>query len=127
MSNVTVHVDPETDVAMLVAVGRITPAELTAAAHDFYASDPPKLLLLCDLSQADLGLFSADDITLLVKFTESRATSRRGGRTAIVAGRDLEFGLSRMYSILADLHTHPLEIRPFRDKAEALAWLLDRP
>lgn len=113
MAGASLHVDPGTGISTLTVVGRVTANEVIAALDEFYAGSPT-LLALCDLSQADLLSFSTEDVARIVAFTIARAQARLGGRTAIVAVGDLEYGMARMYEILADLGKHPVVIRAFR-------------
>lgn len=62
-------------------------------------------------------------MTRIAQFTERRAEVRRGGKTAITAPGNLEYGMARMYEILADAYAHPVTIRAFRTREEALQWL----
>jgi hypothetical protein len=55
----------------------------------------------------------------------ARLPLRKGGKTAVVAPRDVDFGLSRMTEAL---HTSgrpapPYEFTVFRTEQEALAWI----
>ena len=126
MANVTLRTEPETQITTLTAIGPVTAEELMAALGAYYAGSPTRLAL-CDLSQAKLSLLSTDDIARIVSFTIARAEVRAGGKTAILASRDLEYGMARMYEMLAELRRHPVVIRAFRDRDEALRWLGESP
>jgi hypothetical protein len=79
LAGVSLHVDPGTGISTLTAVGRVTANEVIAALDEFYAGSPT-LLALCDLSQADLLLFSTEQVARIVAFTIARAQARLGGR-----------------------------------------------
>lgn len=58
------------------------------------------------------------------KLTQVVATRRemlRGGRVAMVAGSDAAYGMFRMWEMQRE--TMPYEVRVFRDRDQALAWL----
>jgi hypothetical protein len=122
LAGVSLHVDPGTGISTLTAVGRVTANEVIAALDEFYAGSPT-LLALCDLSQADLLLFSTEQVARIVAFTIARAQARLGGRTAIVSVGDLEYGMARMYEVLAELGKHAVVIRAFRAREDASQWL----
>jgi hypothetical protein len=122
MTSVTLHRDPDSNITTATGIGRVTASDLWAALDKFY-DDSPTLLALCDLSQADLSSLSGQELKQIVEFTKSRAAVRRGGRTAIVAPEDLQYGMARVYQSLAEIHRHPVAIRAFRAGEEALQWL----
>jgi hypothetical protein len=106
MTSVTLEFDPVSKITAAIGRGRVTASDLMAALHAFY-DNAPTLLALCDLSDAGLGSLSTEELARIVEFTELRAQVRRGGKTAIAAPGDLEYGMARMYEILADAHAHP--------------------
>jgi hypothetical protein len=122
MTSVTVEFDPVSKITAAIGRGRVTASDLLAALDAFY-DNAPTLLALCDLSDADLGSLTTEELGRIVQSTERRAEVRRGGKTAIAAPGDLEYGMARMYEILADAHAHPVTIRAFRRREEALLWL----
>jgi hypothetical protein len=65
-------------------------------------------------------LFSADDLRALAARME-RPASPRPWRCAVLVSSDVVYGLARMYDAFVD--AAPIEVRPFRDPAEATAWL----
>jgi len=52
--------------------------------------------------------------------------SRQGGKTAVVAPKDLVYGLARMFQIMSDTDDFPFETRVFRSYEEAEQWLLEK-
>jgi hypothetical protein len=122
VARVTLHADPRARITTLTAVGPLTADELIAALGEYYEGSPTPLAV-CDLSAAKLALLTADDIARIVAFTIVRAEVRAGGKTAILAPGDLEYGMARMYEVLCELRKHPVVIRAFRERDEALAWL----
>lgn len=126
MVNLSFRNDADLHISTMVVTGVVTPDELIDAAGKFYA-DEPSSFAICDMSQANLRLFSSADVQRMLNFTVQRAQSRSGGKTAIIASGDLEFGLSRMYQSMADIADHPVSIRVFRSEEEALLWLHEKP
>jgi hypothetical protein len=122
MTSVTLEVDPGSKITTATGRGRVTASDLLAALHAFY-DNAPTLLALCDISDADLSSISTEELKGIVQFTERHAEVRRGGKTAIAASRTLEYGMARMYEILAEAYAHPVTIRAFRTREEGLQWL----
>ena len=112
----------ERGLTVYVCSGVVTLEELTAVAGAFYASDPTPRALL-DFSGADLSHLPADGMRRLAEFSKERAHARTGGRTAILAGDPVGFGLGRMYEAFADITGQQIEIRVFQDRADAERWL----
>jgi hypothetical protein len=122
MTSVTLELDPGSNITTATGRGRVTAVDLLAALRAFY-DNAPTLLVLCDISDADLSSISTEELKGIVQFTERRAEVRRGGKTAIAASTTLEYGMARMYEILADAYAHPVTIRVFRTREEGLQWL----
>lgn len=83
---------------------------------------------IVDLREADLGELTPDGLkrlyNVLVEGIQAEQQQGRDpdkvARAAVIAPKDRNFGLGRMYSA----HAHPLvDHRPFREPVEALAWL----
>jgi len=77
---------------------------------------------LVDLTRADpASKITSDAVRRLAEFWRGEYGNIAGGKLAIVAPRDLSFGLSRMYQGLRS--DGPDNIQVFRDPEEARAWL----
>ncbi|HET6472896.1 MAG TPA: hypothetical protein VFG38_13705 [Pseudomonadales bacterium] len=116
-------IDKTTSLIRTTASGRVTGDDLVAyyhrlRSHPDFRSDLSEIFDLTDVTEADVG---ADDVRRLSSVTEE--FTRRGVtvKVAIVAPRDLEFGLSRMYEMLQSQSKN--DVRVFRDRAEAEAWI----
>lgn len=82
----------------------------------------PGSLLLHDLTDFDSGPLSLNDIMRIAAFGYDRRAKFGAGKIAIIAVRDLEFGLARMLSVYVDSKLDS-EFEVFRSRDEALAWL----
>lgn len=121
-------IDPETGFRVHVLTGRVKPEEVAAALDKVYGrpdfrSDADTL---CDMRQADLGEFSRDTVKSVAAFVSGRRGAPPGARTAVVVGRDLGFGLARMYEQLVETMSSA-NIEVFRDLDEAMEWLEQVP
>lgn len=80
---------------------------------------------LVDLSEADVSNVTADGLVSLA-MTLADLFERDGielYKTAVYSPEDLPFGLSRLYE--AYTADSPESVQVFRDRDEALSWLLD--
>ena len=51
---------------------------------------------------------------------------RKDGKTAVIVGSQLQFGLARMSETFGEFSSLPFAFSVFRDRAAALAWLNDK-
>lgn len=49
--------------------------------------------------------------------------SGRGGRTAVLVSRDVDYGQARVFHVYRETERNP--VRVFRDEKKALAWLME--
>jgi hypothetical protein len=85
---------------------------------DGHAAYVPGMPVLYDLCDADLTPFDGDRIRALLGRVNHR---ERSTRAAILVGRDVEFGILRMWMAYSDDGT--FNRRLFRDRAEAETWV----
>ncbi len=89
------------------------------------ASDPDtrECNELADLTGITGATASAGDVRAMGMQLLKSDTNRPGGKFAMVAPTDVSFGMARLYQAHRE---HPsIEIRVFREREEALAWLED--
>ena len=81
----------------------------------------PGLKIFTDITDADLKDTHFDSVSLLENKLEKFLDLYLPVRKAIVAESNLEFGIARMYEMLAEKNGFDVNI--FRDKSEAMKWL----
>jgi len=88
-----------------------------------YINDNPTTYEIYDARELNGTRFSTDEVKHLAKFLQNRHAKRvPGSKTAIVVDRDIDFGLSRMISMMTD-QTMPYRIEVFRSMEAAKKWL----
>jgi hypothetical protein len=111
------------DLATFVAVGDLGPDELFDA-HRALVESAPTLLALVDLSSATLSRIDGRAMRQLAWRTAQLGKQRRArGRVALVCVRDVDFGMARMFSMLASIEGHPVRFEVFPGPHSARAWL----
>lgn len=122
MATFDVQVLPHQGRVRIVVVGKAG-VDLFGAAFNAVLDDPdfsPGMDTLWNLMNADVSSISIEEIQSIVDMVEINAQRRGAGRVAIVAERDVDFGVSRIYQALAsDLDT---SVAVFRAVADAEAW-----
>ena len=123
---ITTSIDSKTGLRTHVATGTLTPDELDAELREAYRRPDfrPEGDSLFDAREAQLGAFAGAEIRHLVETVLKYRGSPPGTRTAIVVGRDLVFGLARMFAQQLEAQL-PSDVMVFRDMDEARAWLRD--
>jgi hypothetical protein len=120
--NIKITIDESQDLTIHDVSGLISEREMYAALEKFYQQEPTSHLLW-DMSQTVVAHVTPDMLRGFVGRSTELGKHRQGGRTAIVATEDLQFGLARMSAAYAEFQSAPYSIRVFRSREEALRWL----
>ena len=122
---ITFEKDPSLDLTTFTLSGEMTLDELLTALAS-YGKDGPTLYELYDAREMAGQRPSFDEMNNLAGYL-SRFSKKRpsGSKTAIVVNQDVDFGLSRMISILTETTT-VFDIQVFRKLEEARAWLMEK-
>ncbi len=119
-------VESARNLTRLVVVGEVTAAEMKQIIEQFWELPEVTLNVLWDYSEASMERLTNVDVRNLVpvgKRYGHRLEERRGGKTAIVAPRDLEYGMMRVSEVLSEASEYSFEVRVFRGMEEAEVWL----
>ena len=118
--SVTYRIDSAQKVLYTTYEGEVTDQQFLQHARDI-ESDPEIDSSFVELIQANTT--SMDGVTSAGVRQTGRALRASSviRRIAIVAPRDVEFGVARMVAILAA--ESQIEVQPFRAQAEARSWL----
>ena len=117
-------VRPEHKLAIFVQTGRVPDDEFLAFYNSFFESDAfkPPMNILVDLRETSSSSRSPE---ALLRFAESGkaklADITASTKVAVVAPKDLSFGLARLYEVLSDSVDWNFVV--FRAMDAALAWL----
>ena len=87
--------DKGQDLTIHVVTGPVFEAQMYRTLEDFYDREPTALVLW-DMSQAELSQVTPDMLQKFIRRAAEIGVRRQGGRTAVVASDDLQFGLARM-------------------------------
>ena len=118
----TIHIKNYT-AAHITADGKISFSEASDSISNYYTSSnprPPKNILW-DLRNASAVSITASQVTKLADLSASYSEQRGGGKTAIVASTDLDFGIAKEF----EGHSMSLsrEFVIFRDIDKAYKWI----
>ncbi|MCB2217216.1 MAG: hypothetical protein KQH59_14200 [Desulfobulbaceae bacterium] len=113
---------PDSELTIFTAHGVISADTILEELHDYYGGQPT-LHSLWDFSTADVTSISSDDISSLAHYIRQQIANRRGGKSALVFAKDLDFGLGRMIDAQLEIEGSPVAMSSFKSKADALGWL----
>jgi hypothetical protein len=123
-AEVGIHIDKAKKIAYIRLTGQpdkkvILNAFDAAVEHGDYQ---PGMGRLWDLREADLSGLDASTISEMAKYSARFPPGINDVRVAFVAGRELEYGLSRMFAAFSE--TVATTISVFYSIDEAEAWLM---
>jgi hypothetical protein len=105
-----------------VGRGELTVDEILAAYKLFLDMASPTAGVLWDLSLATLAAIPMAEFRALAERMAKMGAACRGGKSAVVCGRDVDFGIARMLQgLIAD--SGRAQVAVFRELAEARVWL----
>lgn len=118
---ITFMIYPEQNLILTRGEGDLVAADLfgyyeALRAHEDYARNLNEIF---DLSRASGLNITGQDLKHFAATTAAYTTKGDPVKVAIIAPRDLEFALSRMYELMQSGNT----IKVFRDRAEAESWM----
>lgn len=122
MKHIGKRYEASSDLTIFTVIGPVTPAELAEAINEFYEGVTSKDVIW-DLTRGDFSLISNTDIQDLVNIPRSQYLARKGGKSALVADKDLAYGLARVYEARTAMDPLPFETKVFRTMKEAYQWL----
>jgi len=114
--------DPQRNLTIHVVTGPAREDEMYAAL-EVPGDGVPTRDVLWDMSLADVMHVTPGILRQFAKRAAELGVDRKGGRTAVVAPEDLQFGLARMSEVFVDMESSPYSLRAFRTREEATAWL----
>lgn len=111
------------DLTFFTADGEISFSEASEIISSYYKGiDPrPTKNIIWDLRNASVASLSPYQITCLADLSAKYSELRDGGKTAIVASHDINFGIARVFE--AETMDVPREFVVFRDMDQALRWI----
>lgn len=122
MGSIETTYDLPKNLTLIKATGKMRPKDFHEWTATYYAGKVT-LHSLWDLTQADLSDIKTEDLRDDAVQTRDLADVRTGGKTAIVSGKSLEFGIGRMLEVFYGLEKIPFEVQVFYSIDDARQWL----
>lgn len=109
------------NIAVIKVFGKVSADEVIAAIQNNYYK--VKHHILWDLTCADLSAITSDDFKIILENARINRPYFTGGKTAYVSTTDSNYGMTRMFSILAEISGIPYSYKAFLTPEEAFTWL----
>ena len=122
MAKIRVTVEAERSMMVFDVVGNLTADEIIAEVTTRYRASPSRSILW-DLTNASIADIPTDDFRRVANAALTVSDTRQGGRTAYVGSDAITYGLTRMYSTIAEVTGVPAQYGVFRTREEAIVWL----
>jgi len=116
------HIDEAKGLTVFKVTGMLRYDELLTVVKSFYAEDPTKHVLW-DMIDATEIQVTSKEVETIANFRLRFEGKRTWGKTAIVAQKDIIFGLSRMFQIQSDVQQAPYPVKVFRSIDAANQWI----
>ena len=120
---VKIDTDQEKQLTVFTVTGTPSFDEGMAVFKQFYEGKTTHNTLW-DFRDASLVLVSSEQTEMMLDFIKQHSEKRAGGKTAIVAPADLEYGISRMAEMMSEIKYLSIKVKPFRSYEEAIEWVM---
>ena len=119
-------VDKAKSLTIFTMIGETDIDEIHDAIKSFWEAHELTLNALWDARRAKLTNLKSSDMESITAFIGQythRFEERKGGKSAVVASSDLQYGLSRILGTRYEIEDFPTQLKIFRIMDEAVDWL----
>ena len=123
---ITSQIDKTKNLTVYTLTGELTADEIQNAIKMYWEARELTLHALWDVRSAKLANLESSDIEGITEFIDQyrhRFDERKGGKSAVVASSDLQYGLSRILETLYEIKDFPTQLQTFRLMDKAMDWL----
>jgi len=123
---ITSQVDKTKNLIIYTLTGELILDDIQSTIKSFWEAYELTLNALWDARRAKLTNLKSSDMESIAAFIGQythRFEERKGGKSAVVASSDLQYGLSRILGTLYEIKDFPTKLQIFRQMDEAMEWL----
>ena len=123
---ITSTVEKSKNLTIYILTGELTLDEILNALQSFWEAHTLTLNLLWDARSAKMSQLKSEEAAKITGFIgqyKHRFEERIGGKAAIVASSNLQYGLSRILGTFYEMEGFPTQLKIFRIMDEAVKWL----
>ncbi len=123
MAKITKSYKSDVDQTIFTVIGETTFDEIWDQTRVFFVGKPSKFALW-DFTSGTVANISSQEMEEIAKKGGEISAKIEGGKAAILAPKDLDYGITRIFQVFSELRKFPLEIEIFRDMDAAKKWLI---
>jgi hypothetical protein len=123
---ITSTVEKSKNLTIYILTGELTLDEILNALQSFWEAHTLTLNLLWDARSAKMSQLKSEEAAKITGFIgqyKHLFEERIGGKAAIVASSNLQYGLSRILGTFYEMEGFPTQLKIFRIMNEAIKWL----
>ena len=120
----TIDIKIEGNLLIVSISGDLTTTEIISIIREYYPTGNAKNVIW-DLTNGSLHLISNNGYKEIASAAKQAVAngSRLGGKTAYVGNVDVEYGLMRMYTAIAEMTGVPIEYNVYKTLEKARSWI----
>ena len=122
MAKINKKYEPDIDLTVFSVVGAATFGEIWEQTRIFLC-DKPSRLVLWDFTEGTVASVSSGEVQKIAGLGSNISSKIKGGKAALLAPKDIDFGISRIFQVFSEMRNFPFEIDVFRDMSTAQEWL----
>jgi hypothetical protein len=125
MAPIETSIDYPNDLTIHTVKGDVSAEEVVQRIEEYH-SGRVTLRVIWDFSEASIKDSSEEKLRSVLAVGGKYSEAQKGGKAALVSSKTFLFGLERMYEILTEVQSAPVEHRAFRSLKDAKEWI-DKP
>ena len=122
MAIVDRRIDTEKDLTIYKVNGELSNEELLRLNNELLTGQSTEKIIF-DFRNGSLKNISTGVFKQKIISSKSRAEKRKEIKVAIIAKKDIDFGMGRMYAAYVEMEDIGVTISVFRTQSESLQWL----
>ena len=123
MAKIDVVFEPQNQLTLFVCKGDIFADDIIDAFSYHYVHNPTRFVIW-DLKQGSIAGINEADFQRIAQAALAVAKYRAGGKTCYIGDKNINYGLSRMYTQIAEMAQMPVQYGVERSMEGARNWLL---
>ena len=122
MARIDKRIDAEKDLTIYKVNGELSTEELLRLNNEFLTGQSTEKIIF-NFMNGSLKNISAEVFKQEIISSKSRTEKRKEIKVAIIANKDIDFGMGRMYAAYIEMEDLGVTISVFRTQSETLKWL----
>lgn len=110
------------DITLYTVTGILDFTEVIEELSSFYKSNFTQHMIW-DFTESKIINCSEDNMVKIITHAKSHSNKRNKGKTALIPGSPVNFGLLRKYEIISELEYHNIKHAVVNSMDDAIAWL----